>query len=215
MTTDRRRFLAGIGVMAVLPGCLEAVAELAPPPLPDTPPDHYAARRDGAFTIPAVNTAEIPDWLHRQVVRHATDAAPGTIEIASQNALLYFVLSDGYALRYGISVGREGLGWTGEAEVYRTARWPSWTPTPTMIRRDPSLQRWAGGRPGGPSNPLGARALYLKTTATGVDEGIRIHGTPEWRSIGRRASSGCFRMLHQDVIDLYGRAPIGTRVVVT
>lgn len=212
MTLTRRRTLALIGAGITLSGCMEAF-EPTPAP-PEFEPLDYAARRDGSFTVPAVPIEEIPEWLRRQVVRFDTDAPPGSIVILADHAVLHLVLADGYALRYGISVGREGLDWTGEAEVYRTAHWPSWTPTPSMIERDPSLERWEDGQPGGPSNPLGARALYLRTLGTGQDEGIRIHGTPEWRSIGRRASSGCFRMINHDVIDLYGRVGRGTRVTV-
>lgn len=211
---DRRAFLCGFGASVALTGCV-APEPPAPPPPPRIAPLSYAARRDGAFTIPAVPIEEIPEWLHRQVVRFVTPHPPGSIVIQSENGLLHLVLPDDYALRYGIGVGREGLGWTGEAEIYRTARWPRWTPTPSMIERDPSLERWADGQPGGPANPLGARALYMRSLPSGVDEGIRIHGTPEWRSIGHRASSGCFRMLQQDVIDLYGRVGRGTRVIVT
>ncbi|MGY6534853.1 MAG: L,D-transpeptidase [Pararhodobacter sp.] len=208
-----RRFLLMSAGAALLPlaGCDEP---LIPPEPPTVEPLDYAARRDGAHVIPAVPIDQIPEVFQRQVVRYPIDQEPGSIMIESSNALLYLVLPDGFALRYGISVGREGLGWTGEAVIYRTAHWPRWTPTPNMIRRDPSLERWAEGQPGGPRNPLGARALYLRTVANGRDEGIRIHGTPEWRSIGRRASSGCFRMINQDVIDLYGRVGRGTRVVV-
>ena len=211
----RRRFITGLGLAATLPlvACTDPLAPPVPP-APEFPPLDYAARRDGAHVIPAVPIDEVPGWLHRQVVRFDTIEAPGSIVVQSQYGLLHLVLPDGYALRYGLSVGREGLGWTGEAEIYRRAHWPRWTPTPNMIRRDPSLERWAEGQPGGPRNPLGARALYLRTLANGRDEGIRIHGTPEWRSIGRRASSGCFRMINHDVIDLYGRVGIGTRVVV-
>ena len=208
--------LGGLGMTAALAGCEELA--LAPPPAPPelSPPneEHYAARRDGRFSLPEVRTEEVAEWLHRQIVPYATEAPEGSIVIVSEHALLHLVLPDGYALRYGISIGREGLGWSGEAEVYRTAHWPRWTPTPSMIERDPSLERWADGQEGGPTNPLGARALYLRTLATGRDEGIRIHGTPEWRSIGRRASQGCFRMWQQDVIDLYGRVGVGTRVTV-
>ncbi len=185
-----------------------------PPPAPEFPALDYAARNDGAHVIPAVPIDQVPAWLQRQVVPFETEEAPGTIVIHSTHGLLHLVQPEGYALRYGLSVGREGLGWTGEAEIYRTARWPGWTPTANMIRRDPSLERWAEGQPGGPRNPLGARALYLRTLATGADEGIRIHGTPEWRSIGHRASSGCFRMINHDVVDLHGRVGRGTRVVV-
>lgn len=211
----RRQTLAGLAAASTLPlaGCADMQLAAAPEP-PVFEPLSYASRADGAFTVPAVPIDQLPVWLHRQVVSFDTDEAPGTIVIVSRNGLLHLVLGDGFALRYGIAVGREGLGWTGEAEVYRKARWPSWRPTPSMIERDPSLEQWAEGQPGGPRNPLGARALYMRTLRTGADEGIRIHGTPEWRSIGRRASSGCFRMVNHDVIDLFDRVPVGTRVVV-
>jgi lipoprotein-anchoring transpeptidase ErfK/SrfK len=218
MGWTRRRTLTGLSAVALtgLAGCEAALAPVAPPPtLSTSNEEHYAARRDGPWTLPAVDTDRVEPWLLRQIVRYPTEEPTGSIVITSQYALLHLVMADGWALRYGISIGREGLGWTGAAEVYRRAQWPSWTPTPSMIERDPSLQRWADGQPGGPRNPLGARALYLRTLSTGADEGIRIHGTPEWRSIGRRASSGCFRMLQQDVIELYGLVGTGTRVLVT
>ena len=210
---SRRLFTLGLAAGATLPlaACLEP---LVPAPPPEFEPLDYASRRDGAHTIPAVPIDQVPAWLHRQVVPFETGEAPGSIVIRQDQGLLHLVLEHGYALRYGISVGREGLDWRGEAEIYRTAHWPTWTPTPNMIRRDPALERWADGQPGGPRNPLGARALYLRTLGSGADEGIRIHGTPEWRSIGHRASSGCFRMINHDVIDLYGRVGRGTRVVV-
>jgi lipoprotein-anchoring transpeptidase ErfK/SrfK len=210
-----RRWFLGASSAALLTGCeMVETATQAPSRAPEFPPLDYAARRDGGHQISAIDMSRIPEWLHRQVVPFETAEAPGTIVIHSRNGLLHLVLEDGYALRYGISVGQEGLGWTGEAEIYRTARWPTWTPTQSMIARDSSYEEWADGMPGGPRNPLGARALYLRNLATGRDEGIRIHGTPEWRSIGRRASQGCFRMLQHDVIDLYGRVGRGTRVVV-
>jgi len=208
MTLQRRSVLLGLGILP-LAGCM-----LQSEP-PEVAPLDYAARQDGPHRIAAVDTSQIPEWLHRQVVPYETEEAPGTIVIHSDQGLLHLVMEDGYALRYGISVGQEGLGWTGEAEIYRTAHWPTWTPTAAMIERNPdAYERYADGKPGGPQNPLGARALYLRTSATGADEGIRIHGTPEWRSIGHRASQGCFRMLQQDVIDLYGRVGRGTRVLV-
>lgn len=116
------------------------------------------------------------------------------------------------AMRYGIAVGRSGFEWSGVAQVAEKKPWPTWTPPPEMIARDPRKAKWADGQPGGPSNPLGARAIYLKTN--GVDYGYRIHGTPEWESIGRNASSGCIRMINQDVIDLYSRVQGGEKVVV-
>ena len=206
---DRRAMILSLAAAGTVAAC-------APPPpeAPDFAALEYGAMRDGGFTVPAIPIDQVPEWLHRQVVPFETEAEAGEIVIHADNGLLHLVLEDGFALRYGIGVGREGLGWTGEAEIYRTARWPRWTPTPSMIERDPSLERWADGQAGGPANPLGARALYLRTLATGHDEGIRIHGTPDWRSIGRRASSGCFRMLQHDVIDLHGRVGRGTRVTV-
>jgi len=208
-TFSRRWMLGAMGVM-LLPGCM-----MMQPEPPEIASLDYAARQDGRHTIPAIDLDQIPEWLHRQVVPFETEEAPGTIVIHAGNGLLHLVLEDGYALRYGISVGQEGLGWTGEAEIYRTARWPTWTPTAAMIERNPdAYEQFADGKEGGPRNPLGARALYLRTVATGQDEGIRIHGTPEWRSIGRRASQGCFRMLQHDVIDLHERVGRGTRVVV-
>jgi lipoprotein-anchoring transpeptidase ErfK/SrfK len=204
---SRRVMLAGFAAMP-LAGCV-----VAPPP--EVTPLDYAARRDGRFTVPAVPIDQIPEGLRRQIVPFVTERPVGSIVIYPDQRSLHLVLENGYALRYGIAVGREGLGWTGEAEVYRKTHWPSWTPTENMIARDPSLEQWADGQPGGPSNPLGARALYLRTISNGRDEGIRIHGTPSWRSIGRAASSGCFRMINHDVIDLYDQVPEGTRVLVT
>ena len=205
----RRQLLAFSGFSLALSACVPA---MTPAPPPEFEPIDYTARRDGPHRLNAIDLEQIPEFLHRQVVRYDSEEAPGTIVIENQNRLLYLILENGYALRYGLSVGREGFDWTGEAVVYRKAQWPTWTPPPEMIAREPHLERWKDGQPGGPTNPLGARALYLMTN--GVDEGYRIHGTPEWRSIGRFASSGCFRMLQQDVIDLYQRVPVGTRVVV-
>lgn len=209
---SRRSVLLGGGTVLALAACAPGTPARGPAPVFDDL--SYAARADHGHTMPAVPIERVPEWLRRQVVPFDTDEAPGTIVILSQNGLLHLVLPDGYALRYGLAVGREGLGWTGTAEIYRKARWPSWTPTPSMIQRDPSLERWAEGQPGGPANPLGARALYMRTIPGGRDEGIRIHGTPSWRSIGHQASSGCFRMINHDVADLFDRVGRGTRVVV-
>jgi hypothetical protein len=126
--------------------------------------------------------------------------------------VLYFVTGNNRAIRYGIAVGRDGFEWSGEALVTERKPWPTWTPPPEMIERKPELAEWEDGQPGGPTNPLGARALYL--TTNGVDYGYRIHGTPEWDSIGSNASSGCIRMINQDVIDLYNRVPPNAKVIV-
>lgn len=171
----------------------------------------YSARQDGPHMLRAVGMSIIPPEFHRDVVPYPTRHAPGTIIIDNGKRQLFLVLQGGYALRYGIAVGREGFTWRGTGTIYRRAHWPTWTPTASMIRRDPSLARYAGGYPGGPTNPLGARALYLLTG--GRDIGYRIHGTPEWWLIGQYVSSGCIRMTNHDVIDLYGRVPNGTRVI--
>lgn len=211
---SRRRLLAGLAA-ASLAGCAAPFVATEPGLPPVIEPLSYASRADGPFTVPGVPYDQLPGWLQRQLMTYETDLPAGSIVIQSSTALLHHVLGDGWALRYGISVGREGLDWRGTAEVYRKAQWPSWRPTPEMIERDPEQYlRWADGQPGGPTNPLGARAIYLRTLATRADEGIRIHGTPQWRSIGRRASNGCFRMVNHDVIDLYDRVQIGARVVV-
>ena len=151
--------------------------------------------------------------LLRNEVEYPTDQPPGTIVIDTKGPFLYFVEGEGRATRYGIAIGREGFGWTGTGTIARTARWPSWTPPPEMIARDPSLAQWSGGMPGGLNNPLGARALYIYFG--GRDSGYRIHGTNQPNSIGWAASSGCFRMLNQDVVNLYDRTPRGARVLVT
>ncbi|MBR3368994.1 MAG: L,D-transpeptidase [Rhodobacteraceae bacterium] len=174
-------------------------------------PISYEARQDGPHALRATGMSIIPSEFHRDVVPYPTRLRPGTIVIDNPERKLFLVLPDGHALRYGIAVGREGFTWRGTGTIYRRAQWPTWTPTANMIRRDASLSRFAGGMPGGPQNPLGARALYLMSG--GRDQGYRIHGTPEWWLIGQYVSSGCIRMVNHDVIDLFNRVPNGTRVV--
>ena len=146
-----------------------------------------------------------PARFKRQVVPYPTSEAPGTIVIDTPNTYLYLVLGNGRALRYGIGVGREGFTWSGTQTIARKAEWPDWSPPEQMIRRQPYLPRFMAG---GPSNPLGARAMYLGNTI------YRIHGTNQPHTIGGRVSSGCIRMTNEDVIDLYGRVNVGTRVTV-
>lgn len=190
----------------------EAVMPLVKQPVPEDFVNAYAAKQDGAFAVPAVPEDKIPPHLKRAEVAYETADPPGTIIIDPTAKTLHLVTAPGKAMRYGIAVGAEGFQWAGEAQVTGRRHWPSWTPPPEMIDRKPELEKWKDGQPGGPTNPLGARALYLKTN--GVDYGFRIHGTPEWKSIGRNASSGCFRMINQDVMDLYDRVPDGVKVVV-
>ena len=167
---------------------------------------------DSGIEIPALPIEKIPEAYRRQVVEYATDQVPGTIIIDPSKRLLYYVLNETKAIRYGIAVGRAGFEWSGEATVAEKKVWPTWTPPKEMIARKPELAKWEKGQPGGPTNPLGARAIYL--LSNGVDYGYRIHGTPEWFTIGRNVSSGCIRMINQDVIDLYARVKGGEKVIV-
>jgi lipoprotein-anchoring transpeptidase ErfK/SrfK len=193
-------------------GTAAAPAGPAAPPLPAPEDNVYVATADGSFTVPALPVEEIPEAYRRQVVAYETDQAPGTIIIDPKQKVLYYVMGKNKALRYGIAVGAEGFGWSGEALVSEKKQWPTWTPPKEMIERKPELAKWEKGQPGGPTNPLGARAIYL--LSNGVDYGYRIHGTPDWKSIGRNASSGCFRMINQDVMDLYERIQGGEKVIV-
>jgi lipoprotein-anchoring transpeptidase ErfK/SrfK len=148
---------------------------------------------------------ELAPRLRRQIVSFQTREPAGTIIIDTPNTYLYLVLGNGQALRYGVGVGREGFTWSGTQRIARMAEWPDWHPPPEMIERQPYLPRFMAG---GPGNPLGARALYLGNTV------YRIHGTNQPSTIGTFVSSGCIRLLNEDVEDLYGRVQVGTRVVV-
>jgi lipoprotein-anchoring transpeptidase ErfK/SrfK len=146
-----------------------------------------------------------PERLRRAVVAFGTNEAPGTIIIDTGNTTLYYVLGQGRAIRYGVGVGREGFTWTGVQTVSRKAEWPDWHPPAQMIARQPYLPRFMAG---GPGNPLGARAMYLGTSQ------YRIHGTNDPSTIGKFVSSGCIRLTNEDVIDLFNRVEVGTKVVV-
>ena len=147
----------------------------------------------------------LPDRLRRQVVALDSREAPGTIIIDTGNTVLYFVLGDGRAIRYGVGVGRQGFTWAGVQTISRKAEWPDWYPPSEMIARQPYLPRFVAG---GPGNPLGARAMYLGSSE------YRIHGTNDPTTIGKFVSSGCIRMTNTDVTDLFSRVNVGTRVVV-
>jgi lipoprotein-anchoring transpeptidase ErfK/SrfK len=164
------------------------------------------------FPLPAMPLDKIKPELRRQEVDFPTKHKPGTVIVDTPARRLYLVLGNNRAIRYGVGVGRAGLALSGGATVGRKAEWPSWTPTANMIRREPRYRQYAGGMPGGPNNPLGARALYLYRR--GNDTMFRIHGTNQPQSIGHAMSSGCIRMLNHDIIDLYERVPVGAQVVV-
>ena len=180
-----------------------------------TPDVMYAGFTDEGFRLPAVPYEKVkPEW-RRQVVVDPTGEAPGTIVVRVNERHLYWVQEGGDAIRYGVGVGKAGFEWNGRALIQYTKKWPTWTPPREMIARKPEVAKWANGQPGGLENPLGARALYI--FRDGQDTGYRVHGSPEWWSIGTQASSGCIRLMNQDIIDLYNRvvsAPNKTPIVV-
>jgi lipoprotein-anchoring transpeptidase ErfK/SrfK len=207
---NRRAVLAGACASlagAVLPGRADA-----------NPMALYGPVRGEPFPIPAAPLGRInPSYLRARVAVR-TREAPGTIIVDPRSRYLYLVEGNGTALRYGVGVGRQGFAWSGTATINSKQAWPDWYPPKEMIERQPELKRslmqlQSGiGMPGGPRNPLGARALYL--WQNGKDTLYRIHGTVEPWTIGTNASSGCIRMINQDAIDLYDRVALGTRVVV-
>lgn len=174
--------------------------------------NEYGSRTDAGYVLPAVPIYKVDRKYHRQIVSYDTAEKPGTIIVDTNAKFLYFVMPEGKAMRYGIGVGREGFEWRGTARVALKREWPTWTPPAEMIKRQPELVKWAKGQPPGLMNPLGARALYLFNK--NGDTGYRLHGTPEWHSIGKAMSSGCIRLMNQDIIDLYNRAEVGAKVIV-
>ena len=178
----------------------------------------YAAVPGERFPVPAVDLSRINPAFLRANVFYATDQQPGTIVIDPYAHYLYFVEGGGRAMRYGVGVGRQGFSWSGVATINSKQEWPDWYPPKEMFERQPELlarmsQLQSGlGVPGGPGNPLGARAMYL--WQNGKDTLYRIHDTVEPWTIGTSVSSGCIRMINQDAIDLYNRTPVGTQVVV-
>ncbi|TGD42882.1 L,D-transpeptidase [Pseudotabrizicola sediminis] len=210
MSSFALRALLAITVSAGLAACVPATTSAPAVVVPAEA--MYLATKDNGIDIPAIDPARVPAQFQRQVVDFPSEEVPGTVIINPATKHLYFITGKNKAIRYGIAVGAAGFQWSGQALVTNRRQWPTWTPPKEMIERKPELSKWEKGQPGGPTNPLGSRALYL--TTNGVDYGYRIHGTPEWWSIGRNASSGCIRMINQDVIDLYNRVPDGAKVIV-
>lgn len=172
------------------------VAASAPAPVPAPAP---------APLVEPPKAADGPGKLVRQVVDYVSRQTPGTVIIDTGNTFLYLVLNDRQAMRYGIGVGREGFTWSGEQTVARKTEWPDWRPPAEMLLRQPYLPRFMAG---GPGNPLGARAMYLGDTE------YRIHGTNKPDTIGKRVSSGCIRLTNEDVVDLFERVKVGSKVIV-
>jgi lipoprotein-anchoring transpeptidase ErfK/SrfK len=207
LSMNRRIFL--LGAPLLLGACTRGMPDLSLA-LPGLVMGNYGAFEDHGFMVAAVDTSRISSVFLRQRVGYDGPERPGTIVVDPGNHFLYLVEDDGSAIRYGVGVGREGFAWHGIAAVRRKAVWPTWTPPVEMQRRQPEAAQYAGGMPGGPGNPLGARALYLYQG--GRDTMYRIHGTNEPDTIGQAVSSGCIRLLNADVIDLYNRVRIGAPV---
>lgn len=210
-----RLFFLAASAAALLAGCtMESSLIPAAAPAPRVPPaeEIYVSQMDGGFAIPAIPLDKLPEGWRRQAVSYESEEVPGTIVISPGQRLLYYVTGPKTAIRYGIAVGRAGFEWAGEAEVSQVKPWPTWVPPPEMIERKPELAKWEKGQPGGLTNPLGARAIYL--LSNGRDYGYRIHGTPEWWTIGTNASSGCIRMINQDVLELAAKVQAGAKVIV-
>jgi lipoprotein-anchoring transpeptidase ErfK/SrfK len=225
----RRSFLA-LGATgaaaAALSGCT-TVGRSAYNYPPDSPPPGidrsygsyvtmYGPVYDEGFEIPAVPIEKIDPQFLRQIVRDPTGERPGTIVVDTSSHFLYLVLGGGEAIRYGVGLGRAGFEWAGRANVQWKQKWPKWTPPAEMIARQPELAKYSvdnGGMPPGLDNPLGARALYI--FQNNEDTLYRLHGSPEWNSIGKSVSSGCVRLMNQDIIDLYNRVPDNAPILVT
>ncbi|MGL4284720.1 MAG: L,D-transpeptidase [Phreatobacter sp.] len=187
------------GLMAL--GAVPALAQGAPA----SAMRETMAIGDEPGRVPSPESEQLEGPFARQMVYFRTNEAPGTIIIHTSERFLYLVQGNNRALRYGIGVGREGFQWSGLQRISRKSEWPDWRPPPEMIARQPYLPRFMAG---GPGNPMGARGLYLGATI------YRIHGTNQPQTIGQSVSSGCFRLVNNDVADLYDRVPVGTKVIV-
>jgi lipoprotein-anchoring transpeptidase ErfK/SrfK len=172
---------------------------------PVAPPQYHQGPAYGSRPAYEPARPAIDPRFEKQVVRYSGDEKPGTVIINTNERFLYLVQDDGTALRYGIGVGRPGFTWAGVKTVSAKREWPDWRPPDEMLKRRPDLPRYM---PGGPDNPLGARAMYLGSSL------YRIHGSNEPWTIGQAVSSGCIRMRNEDVMDLYERVRVGTKVIV-
>ncbi|MGN7291940.1 L,D-transpeptidase [Rhizobium sp. SAFR-030] len=229
-TYSRRRILSllSVGAASTLASCASSgpvrfspigfAPQLPAPPMGRSPEldATYGQTVDGGFVIPAVPYWKIPPRFYRQQVANTTGEPAGTVVVDTRERFLYLVEPGAAtAMRYGVGIGREGFSWSGEGVIQWRQKWPKWTPPDEMVARQPELVKYSsanGGMPPGLLNPLGARALYI--FQNGQDTLYRLHGNPEWNSIGKAVSSGCVRMLNQDVIDLYERVPNKARIIV-
>jgi lipoprotein-anchoring transpeptidase ErfK/SrfK len=205
----RRAFLAGAAALVAsgMAGC----ASFAPMSK-EQAARLYGPVPDERFPIPAVDLSRVNSKYLRQTVRYPSDEAVGTIIVDPKNFYVYRIEGEGLATRYGANVGRAGFLWSGEAYIGRKAEWPTWTPPPEMIARQPEVAQYAGGMAPGLGNPLGARVLYLYQD--GKYTLYTIYSTIQPETIGKGVSSGCVGLLTQDMIDLWEKTPVDTKVVV-
>jgi lipoprotein-anchoring transpeptidase ErfK/SrfK len=218
--TNRRALLASFGSLLALAaaGCTTisppppVTAEPTPPPIPDHALLMYRAMPEEKFPIPVVDLTKLDPRHYRQVVDYPTAEEPGTVIVDTASRYLYHVQDGGTAMRYGVGIGKAGFEWSGRAHIAYKREWPTWTPPADMIKRQPGLEKWRHGQPPSIDNPLGARALYIHQGNR--DTLYRLHGTGEVWTIGKAVSSGCVRLLHQDVIDLAERVRPGSPMVV-
>jgi lipoprotein-anchoring transpeptidase ErfK/SrfK len=210
--------LCGLAAAVTLAGCSSSSTSLPGEKVATNAifTSEYGPVEDNGYSLPGIPINKVNTKFHRQIVDYATKEKPGTIVVNTPNRFLYYVLPGGKAVRYGIGVGKAGFAWQGEAYIAWKQEWPTWHPPEEMAVRRPDVARYVKeGMGPGLKNPLGARALYL-FNEQGKDTLFRLHGTPEWASIGTAASSGCIRLMNQDIIDLYSRVRPGkgARVVV-
>ena len=221
MKLTRRRFIGSSAALAGLglSGCTftrrrEGTSSEAP--LSRVNKSQYAALPNERFPIPAVDLKRVPTKFLRRRVTYRTKEKPGTVIVDTSKFYLYLVEGNQKAMRYGVGLGRAGFEWSGRARIAWKQKWPKWTPPDEMIARQPELEKYSvrnGGQPPGLKNPLGSRALYI--FQGNEDTLYRIHGSPEYWTIGKAVSSGCVRMINQDVVDLYDRIKTNSPIVVT
>lgn len=219
---NRRALLTGLGsfLPLTLAACSTPSDFLMPaashaPEQPEFPPHvrtMYRALPDEKFPVPAVNLESLDPNFVRKVVAYPTPEKPGSVIVDTATRYLYHVNDNGTAVRYGVGIGAAGFEWSGRAHIAYKREWPTWTPPAEMIKRQPELEKWRRGMPPGIDNPLGARSLYIHQANR--DTLYRIHGTGEAHTIGKAVSSGCVRLLHQDIVDLHQRVRSGSTLVV-
>ena len=206
-----KSILPVVAAAGIVMSCLMAASDAAA--FSTSAPHVAPVTRTDVIRVATEPQGQVKPQFQRRIVRLMTNEAPGTIIVDTNNKYLYLIQGDNRARRYGIGVGRDGFGWSGVVKVGRKAEWPGWTPPPEMrVREAKKGHKLPTFQEGGEANPLGARAMYLYRN--GNDTAFRIHGTNQPWSIGLNMSSGCIRMMNRDVIDLYDRTPVGTKVIV-